>query len=236
MTPVFCMWSLFFLPLSGRVPVAGNAEIFGGFLKNIGHMAAHKADMVLEAVFAQIAQKLLQSGNAAVGHAVLGGERFCFKGALSHIHFEDAFRVVCGEAHKGHRPGCHLSFAGAEGALCAQRTAEHIETGNLDVRCGEKAFGEVGAAEMAVPATITVSIVKTVASANIWRKRIFTNGLVNGTNRTCVLTDDAGNEYTLFACTLSMGEVTANATNPAYSFTVKGTLAVNTDLYGIFIG
>ena len=97
-------------------------------------------------------------------------------------------------------------------------------------------FGDVGAAEMAVPATINVSIIKVVTPAETWRKRIFTNGLVSRANRTCVFTDDAGNEYSIFACTLSMGEVTANASSPVYTFTVKGTLAVNTELYGVLIG
>ena len=89
-------------------------------------------------------------------------------------------------------------------------------------------FGDVGAVEMAVPVTINVSIIKVVTPAETWRKRIFTNGLV--------FTDDVGNEYSIFACTLSMGEVSANASSPVYNFTVKGTLAVNTDLYGILIG
>ncbi len=97
-------------------------------------------------------------------------------------------------------------------------------------------FGEVGVVEMAVPATINVSIIKVVSPAETWRKRIFTNGLVQGANRTCVFTDDVGNEYTLFACTLSMGEVSANASSPVYTFTVKGNLAVNTELYGVLIG
>lgn len=97
-------------------------------------------------------------------------------------------------------------------------------------------FGDVGAVEMAVPVTINVSIIKVVTPAETWRKRIFTNGLVQGANRTCVFTDDVGNEYSIFACTLSMGEVSANASSPVYNFTVKGTLAVNTDLYGILIG
>lgn len=97
-------------------------------------------------------------------------------------------------------------------------------------------FGDVGAVEMAVPVTINVSIIKVVTPAETWRKRIFTNGLVQGANRTCIFTDDVGNEYSIFACTLSMGEVSANASSPVYNFTVKGTLAVNTDLYGIFIG
>ena len=97
-------------------------------------------------------------------------------------------------------------------------------------------FGTVGAVEMAVPVTINVSIIKVVTPAETWRKRIFTNGLVQGANRTCVFTDDVGNEYTLFACTLSMGEVSANASSPVYTFTVKGTLAVNTELYGVLIG
>ena len=97
-------------------------------------------------------------------------------------------------------------------------------------------FRDVGAVEMAVPVTINVSIIKVVTPAETWRKRIFTNGLVQGANRTCVFTDDVGNEYSIFACTLSMGEVSANASSPVYNFTVKGTLAVNTDLYGILIG
>ncbi|WP_157148030.1 hypothetical protein [Brachyspira pilosicoli] len=97
-------------------------------------------------------------------------------------------------------------------------------------------FGDVGAVEMAVPVTINVSIIKVVTPAETWRKRIFTNGLVQGANRTCIFTDDVGNEYSIFACTLSMGEVSANASSPVYNFTVKGTLAVNTDLYGILIG
>lgn len=97
-------------------------------------------------------------------------------------------------------------------------------------------FGDVGAVEMAVPVTINVSIIKVVTPAETWRKRIFTNGLVQGANRTCIFTDDVGNEYSIFACTLSMGEVSANASSPVYTFTVKGTLAVNTDLYGILIG
>lgn len=97
-------------------------------------------------------------------------------------------------------------------------------------------FGDVGAVEMAVPVTINVSIIKVVTPAETWRKRIIRNGLVQGANRTCIFTDDVGNEYNIFACTLSMGEVSANASSPVYSFTVKGTLAVNTDLYGILIG
>lgn len=97
-------------------------------------------------------------------------------------------------------------------------------------------FGDVGAVEMAVPVTINVSIIKVVTPAETWRKRIITNGLVQGANRTCIFTDDVGNEYSIFACTLSMGEVSANASSPVYNFTVKGTLAVNTDLYGILIG
>ena len=97
-------------------------------------------------------------------------------------------------------------------------------------------FGDLGAVEMAVPVTINVSIIKVVTPAETWRKRIFTNGLVQGANRTCIFTDDVGNEYSIFACTLSMGEVSANASSPVYNFTVKGTLAVNTDLYGILIG
>ena len=97
-------------------------------------------------------------------------------------------------------------------------------------------FGTVGAVEMAVPVTINVSIIKVVTPAETWRRRIFTNGLVQGANRTCVFTDDVGNEYTLFACTVSMGEVSANASSPVYTFTVKGTLAVNTELYGVLIG
>ena len=97
-------------------------------------------------------------------------------------------------------------------------------------------FGDVGAVEMAVPVTINVSIIKVVTPAETWRKRIVTNGLVGGANRTCVFTDDVGNEYSIFACTLSMGEVSANASSPVYTFTVKGTLAVNTELYGVLIG
>ncbi|MEI0517727.1 hypothetical protein [Brachyspira murdochii] len=97
-------------------------------------------------------------------------------------------------------------------------------------------FGDVGAVEMAVPVTINVSIIKVVTPAETWRKRILTNGLVGGANRTCVFTDDVGNEYSIFACTLSMGEVSANASSPVYTFTVKGTLAVNTELYGVLIG
>lgn len=97
-------------------------------------------------------------------------------------------------------------------------------------------FGDVGAVEMAVPVTINVSIIKVVTPAETWRKRIIRNGLVQGANRTCIFTDDVGNEYNIFACTLSMGEVSANASSPVYNFTVKGTLAVNTDLYGILIG
>ena len=123
--------------------------------------------------------------------------------------------------------------------LTAFDMGEDMATMSIDedtVKRLKVAFGEVGAVEMAVPATINVSILKVVTPSETWRKRIFTNGLVSGVNRTCVFTDDVGNEYTLFACTLSMGEVSANASSPAYSFTVKGTLAVNTDLYGIFIG
>lgn len=97
-------------------------------------------------------------------------------------------------------------------------------------------FGDVGAVEMAVPVTINVSIIKVVTPAETWRKRIIRNGLVQGANRTCIFIDDVGNEYSIFACTLSMGEVSANASSPVYNFTVKGTLAVNTDLYGILIG
>lgn len=97
-------------------------------------------------------------------------------------------------------------------------------------------FGDVGAVEMAVPVTINVSIIKVVTPAETWRKRIIRNGLIQGANRTCIFKDDVGNEYSIFACTLSMGEVSANASSPVYNFTVKGTLAVNTDLYGILIG
>lgn len=98
------------------------------------------------------------------------------------------------------------------------------------------AFGDVGAVEMAVPVTISVTINKVTTLADTWRQRIFTNGLINGLDRSCVFKDDTGREYTAIACTISMGEVSANGSSPVYTFTVKGTLPVNTDLYGVFIG
>ena len=98
------------------------------------------------------------------------------------------------------------------------------------------AFGDVGAVEVAVPVTINLSISKVTVAADIWRDRILTNGLISGLSRTCVFTDDTGRKYTVIACTISMGEISANASNPAYSFTIKGNLAVNTDLYGVLIG
>lgn len=122
--------------------------------------------------------------------------------------------------------------------LTAFDMGEDMATMSIDedtIKRLKVAFGEIGAADIAVASTINVSIVKTVASADIWRKRIFTNGLIKGDNSVCVFTDDVGNSYTLTACTLSMGEVSANASSPVYNFTVKGNLQVNTDLYGVYI-
>lgn len=98
------------------------------------------------------------------------------------------------------------------------------------------AFGTVGAVEMAVESTINVSISKVTTSAKTWKDRAIKNGLINGANRTCVFYDDVGNEFRLFACTLSMGEISGNGQSPVYTFTVKGSLQVNEDLYGTLIG
>lgn len=98
------------------------------------------------------------------------------------------------------------------------------------------AFGTVGVIEMAVDCTINISLNKVTSSAETWRNRILTNGLVNGANRECVFYDDVGREYRLFACTIGMGEVGANGTAADYKFTIKGSLAVNTELYGTLIG
>lgn len=97
-------------------------------------------------------------------------------------------------------------------------------------------FGDVGAVEMAVPATINVSIVKVTNSAEVWKNRAIKEGLVRGVQRSCTFTDDVGREFTLVACTISMGEVSGNGSSPVYSFTIKGTLPVNENLYGILIG
>lgn len=98
-------------------------------------------------------------------------------------------------------------------------------------------FGDVGAVEMAVPATINVSIVKVVQPAETWRNRILNNGLVAGATRSCVFTDDTGKTWNLIACTIAMnGEISANGTSPVYNFTIKGTLPVNKELYGVLIG
>ena len=98
-------------------------------------------------------------------------------------------------------------------------------------------FGTVGAAEMAVSATINVSIVKVVAKAEIWKKRFLTNCIIGGTEKTVVFTDDTGHSFNFCASYIStIGEITGNATDPAYKFVLKGTLPVNTDLYGTVIG
>lgn len=100
----------------------------------------------------------------------------------------------------------------------------------------EVAFGSVGSAEMAIEATITVTLNKKTQVAQNWRDRVIRNGLIPGANGEVVFTDDVGARYKLFACTCSIGDVTADGQSPVYNFTIKGNLAVNEDLYGTVIG
>lgn len=100
-----------------------------GFLQDIRHMAADKADMMLKSVFADVVHQLLQMGHLAVGHAALGGDGLRPKTAFAHIHLHFTRNVVGCHPQIGHIPGGHLPFAGAEAVFLAQGGAQNILIG-----------------------------------------------------------------------------------------------------------
>lgn len=82
-------------------------------------------------------------------------------------------------------------------------------------------------ANLYVPSTLTVEVLKTSASADVWKRRVSENSVVNGT---AVATDDSGSEFTYVSPSISMNEFSGNGTQSSYTFTLTGYRLINQSL------
>ena len=93
------------MPVGGPVEVAG-----GGFVDGGGGGGEAGGDVVLEAVFADVAEERLHVGDVDDAGAAEGGERVVGEGSLADVALDGAREVVGGEAGEGHGAGLHLSI------------------------------------------------------------------------------------------------------------------------------
>lgn len=89
------------------------------------------------------------------------------------------------------------------------------------------AVGNVASAEVFVPVTATMQILKTGPADSIYQKRYIESGVIPGT---VTLYDDVNRSITLSSVSMSMGGYSSNASEAHRSYAVKGNLAVNTEL------
>lgn len=95
------------------------------------------------------------------------------------------------------------------------------------------AFGTNASANISIDATATIEIRKLSTAADTWQKRALNNAIIKGTAGIVIITDDVGKEYKLQACSIGMGGVEANGQTASNTFTVKGIITVNEELWGV---
>ena len=86
----------------------------------------------------------------------------------------------------------------------------------------------IASANIYIPTTIKVPILKTSPAYAIWLKAMTSNAIVGGQ---CTLKDDAGYQYVIEQVSLSFkGLPNMNGNQPSVEFTIKGNFYVNQDL------
>lgn len=123
----------------------------------------------------------------------------------------------------------------AELNLTAFDMGESLISLSFDGKAVERlpvAVGNIGSAKMFRNASASISINKLSVMADVWHKRALNSAIVKGVTGACVITDDVGKEYKLFACSVDLTDISAAGKEGAYNFTVDGIIPVNQDLYG----
>ena len=102
-------------------------------------------DVVLEAVFADVAQQALQVGDADYAGAAEGVERIVGEFAFADVAADLAFAVVGGEAGEAHGPGFDQAHAGAVSVFAAHGAGDDLLEIHLDGF--EEMLGQIAAVE-----------------------------------------------------------------------------------------
>lgn len=95
------------------------------------------------------------------------------------------------------------------------------------------AFGTNASANISIDATANIQIRKLSAASDTWHNRVWKRAIIKGLSGTCIITDDVGKEYKLEACSIGIDNISANGQDASYTFSVKGIITVNEDLWGV---
>lgn len=89
------------------------------------------------------------------------------------------------------------------------------------------ATGTVASANVSVPVSATLQVLKASPADSIYTNRIKANGVIPGT---LTLYDDVNKPWTLSKLSISISGFSANASEAHRAYTIEGILPVNTDL------
>jgi len=85
----------------------------------------------------------------------------------------------------------------------------------------------VASANVSVPVSATLQVLKASPADSIYTNRIKANGVIPGT---LTLYDDVNKPWTLSKLSISISGFSANASEAHRAYTIEGILPVNTDL------
>ena len=129
------------------VPVHLPAEVLaGGLVDGGGGVGEVGGDVVLEAVFADVAEEVLHVGDLDDAGAAEGVEGIVGEGALADVAADLAGEVVGGEAGEAHGAGFDGAVERAVGVLLADGAGDDLLEVHLYAFV-EEVLGEVGAVE-----------------------------------------------------------------------------------------
>src|SRR5262245_47707347 len=97
----------------------------GGLLYGTGYRGHVRRDVVLEAVFADVAEEFLEVVDLDHARAAEGIQRVVGELALANVALDAAFHIVRGEAREAHRAGLHQADTSPVRVFLADRSGDN---------------------------------------------------------------------------------------------------------------
>src|SRR5271167_169668 len=117
----------------------------GGFVDGGGYRGEICGDVVLEAVFADVAEEFLEMGDFYYAGAAEGFEGIVGEGAFAYVAGDFSGAIVGGEARETHGAAFDAADAGTEGVVFADGAGDDFLKVHADIL--EKMFRQVAAVE-----------------------------------------------------------------------------------------
>ena len=107
--------------------------IADSLFKDVAHMSANHAHMVLKAVLTHIFHQVLQVGDLTNGDTPVHSIGIVGDDALSQVGFNDSFGIICRDAEVGHVTRGHFPFHSSEGIFLSENGTQDVKASDFNL-------------------------------------------------------------------------------------------------------